>query len=389
MRRELDSVPIDGTIVIGEGERDEAPMLFIGEKVGVANVVTGRRGLGAPLIDIAVDPLEGTNLCATGAPGAIAVLAASERGGLLHAPDLYMEKLIVPSPCRTSVDLDAPVADNLRAIASDAEPRRRRPGDHGARSTASRAADCRHPRHRRAHQADRRRRPLRRHRGGRGRHRRARGDGHRRGAGGRADRGRDALSERRNLRSTRGPFRRRTKRAAAPWASRIFEARLPVGRSGAWHAPHLRSDGCHRGRADEGRALLPATARARRRSSCRASRDRSASSTRSTSLRPTTRRYAFRHDLCRRYGRRRTARGRRRTPARALATQSHRAHRRGLHRLRRLHARDAVSADLHPADGCARRGRDRGLDRAVARRDPRHDRGARATLGSICRSFRT
>jgi fructose-1,6-bisphosphatase II len=117
MRRELDSVPIDGTIVIGEGERDEAPMLFIGEKVGVANV-SGRRGLGAPLVDIAVDPLEGTNLCSTGAPGAIAVLAASEKGGLLHAPDLYMEKLIVPSPCREFVDLDAPVADNLRGIAN-------------------------------------------------------------------------------------------------------------------------------------------------------------------------------------------------------------------------------------------------------------------------------
>jgi fructose-1,6-bisphosphatase class II len=117
MRRELDAVPIDGTIVIGEGERDEAPMLFIGEKVGLANVVNGRGGLGAPQIDIAVDPLEGTNLCATGAPGAIAVLAASERGGLLHAPDLYMEKLIVPEPSRGMVDLDAPVGDNLRAIA--------------------------------------------------------------------------------------------------------------------------------------------------------------------------------------------------------------------------------------------------------------------------------
>jgi fructose-1,6-bisphosphatase II / sedoheptulose-1,7-bisphosphatase len=117
MRRELDTVPIDGTVVIGEGERDEAPMLFIGEKVGLANVVNGRRGLGAPIIDIAVDPLEGTNLCATGAPGAIAVLAASEKGGLLHAPDLYMEKLIVPSPSRDAVDLDAPVADNLHAIA--------------------------------------------------------------------------------------------------------------------------------------------------------------------------------------------------------------------------------------------------------------------------------
>jgi fructose-1,6-bisphosphatase II len=77
----------------------------------------GRSGLGPPQIDIAVDPLEGTNLCATGAPGAIAVLAASERGGLLHAPDLYMEKLVVPPPCRLAVDLDAPVADNLHGIA--------------------------------------------------------------------------------------------------------------------------------------------------------------------------------------------------------------------------------------------------------------------------------
>jgi fructose-1,6-bisphosphatase II len=117
MRRELDVVPIDGTIVIGEGERDEAPMLYIGEKIGLANVVNGRSGLGAPQIDIAVDPLEGTNLCATGAPGAIAVLAASEKGGLLHAPDLYMEKLIVAQPCRGVVELDAPVDDNLRAIA--------------------------------------------------------------------------------------------------------------------------------------------------------------------------------------------------------------------------------------------------------------------------------
>ena len=103
MRRELDRVPIDGCIVIGEGERDEAPMLYIGEHVGLANVwrASGRAGLGPPQIDIAVDPLEGTNLCATGAPGAIAVLAASERGGLLHAPDLYMEKLVVPRPRRT------------------------------------------------------------------------------------------------------------------------------------------------------------------------------------------------------------------------------------------------------------------------------------------------
>ena len=93
MRRVMDTVPMDGTIVIGEGERDEAPMLFIGEKVGAAR---GKPNSGFPAVDIAVDPLEGTNLCATGAPNAIAVLAASERGGLLHAPDLYMEKIIAP-----------------------------------------------------------------------------------------------------------------------------------------------------------------------------------------------------------------------------------------------------------------------------------------------------
>lgn len=115
MRREMDSVPIDGTIVIGEGERDQAPMLFIGEKVGLAH----REGDGHayPQVDIAVDPLEGTNLCATGAPNALAVLAASEAGGLLHAPDLYMEKLVVGPSSRDVIDLDAPVRFNLRAIA--------------------------------------------------------------------------------------------------------------------------------------------------------------------------------------------------------------------------------------------------------------------------------
>jgi fructose-1,6-bisphosphatase class II len=115
MRRDLDSVPIDGTVVIGEGERDEAPMLYIGEKVGAAaKEGNGRR---FPAVDIAVDPLEGTNLCALGAPNAIAVLSASEHGGLLHAPDLYMEKLVVGPSSRDVVDLDAPVRFNLRAIA--------------------------------------------------------------------------------------------------------------------------------------------------------------------------------------------------------------------------------------------------------------------------------
>jgi fructose-1,6-bisphosphatase II len=116
MRREMDNVPIDGTIVIGEGERDEAPMLYIGEKIGLANSKRGN-GRAYPSIDIAVDPLEGTNLCATGAPNAIAVLAASEKGGLLHAPDLYMEKLVVGPSSKDVVDLDAPVRFNLRAIA--------------------------------------------------------------------------------------------------------------------------------------------------------------------------------------------------------------------------------------------------------------------------------
>lgn len=113
MRKRLDQVPIDGRVVIGEGERDEAPMLYIGERVG-----RGADGGGAlPEIDIAVDPLEGTNLCATGAPRAIAVLAASERGGLLHAPDVYMQKLVVGPQSKRSVDLDAPVAHNLQQIA--------------------------------------------------------------------------------------------------------------------------------------------------------------------------------------------------------------------------------------------------------------------------------
>jgi fructose-1,6-bisphosphatase class II len=114
MRAEMDTVGMDGTIVIGEGERDKAPMLFIGEKVGLASHDKHHQ---YPPVDIAVDPLEGTNLCATGEPNAITVLAASEHGGLLHAPDLYMEKIIVGPLCRGAVDLDAPPEKNLKAIA--------------------------------------------------------------------------------------------------------------------------------------------------------------------------------------------------------------------------------------------------------------------------------
>ncbi len=110
MRHCLDTLAIEGTIVIGEGERDEAPMLFIGERVG-AGTSNGMT------VDIAVDPLEGTNLCATGGAGAITVLAASERGGLLHAPDCYMEKIIVGPAAKGAVDLDAPVRQNLKSIA--------------------------------------------------------------------------------------------------------------------------------------------------------------------------------------------------------------------------------------------------------------------------------
>jgi fructose-1,6-bisphosphatase II / sedoheptulose-1,7-bisphosphatase len=109
MRRELNKLPIDGTVVIGEGERDEAPMLFIGETVG------NKHG---PKVDIAVDPLEGTTLCAKGMPGAIATMAMAEGGTLLNAPDVYMEKIAVgPGFPRGVVDLDAPTVENIRNLA--------------------------------------------------------------------------------------------------------------------------------------------------------------------------------------------------------------------------------------------------------------------------------
>ena len=116
MRAEMDLIPMQGRIVIGEGERDEAPMLYIGEHVGIG-INDKNPTIPYPEVDIAVDPLEGTNLCATGAPNAIAVLAAAERGGLIHAPDVYMQKLVVGPAAKGAVDIDAPVKDNLRAIA--------------------------------------------------------------------------------------------------------------------------------------------------------------------------------------------------------------------------------------------------------------------------------
>ena len=109
MRAELNDLPIRGTVVIGEGERDQAPMLFIGERLG--------RGEG-PEVDIAVDPLEGTTLCAKDMPGAIAVMAMAERGSLLAAPDVYMQKIAIgPGYAAGLVDLDASPADNIAALA--------------------------------------------------------------------------------------------------------------------------------------------------------------------------------------------------------------------------------------------------------------------------------
>jgi len=108
MRRAFDSVAIHGTVVIGEGEMDEAPMLYIGEKVGS----------GGPEVDIAVDPLEGTSICARGMPNAIATLAVAEKGGFLHAPDIYMDKLAVgPGLPEGVVHIDASPKENLKNLA--------------------------------------------------------------------------------------------------------------------------------------------------------------------------------------------------------------------------------------------------------------------------------
>jgi fructose-1,6-bisphosphatase class II len=107
MRRAFDALPINGTVVIGEGERDEAPMLYIGEKVGS----------GGPKVDIALDPLEGTTICATGAPNALAVIAMADGGNLLHCPDTYMEKIAVGPVGKGVVDLNKTPTQNLQALA--------------------------------------------------------------------------------------------------------------------------------------------------------------------------------------------------------------------------------------------------------------------------------
>ncbi|MBK4722489.1 class II fructose-bisphosphatase [Azospirillum sp. YIM DDC1] len=111
MRQALNTLYIDGTVVIGEGERDEAPMLYIGEKVGA--------GIGrGPKVDIALDPLEGTTICATGGPNSLAVIAMADEGGFLNAPDVYMDKIAVGSGLPEGVvDLDETPANNLKALA--------------------------------------------------------------------------------------------------------------------------------------------------------------------------------------------------------------------------------------------------------------------------------
>jgi len=108
MRKEFEKVPMDGVVVIGEGEMDEAPMLYIGERLG--------QGV-APAVDVAVDPLEGTNILAKGTWGAISVIAIADRGNLLHAPDMYMEKIAVGPQAVGKVDINAPIRDNLKAVA--------------------------------------------------------------------------------------------------------------------------------------------------------------------------------------------------------------------------------------------------------------------------------
>lgn len=110
MRRAFDSVNIDGTVVIGEGERDEAPMLYIGERVG-------RKGPEAPAIDIALDPLEGTTICAKGGVGAIAVIAVAEKGCFLHAPDTYMDKIACGPAARGLIDIDLSPSENIKIVA--------------------------------------------------------------------------------------------------------------------------------------------------------------------------------------------------------------------------------------------------------------------------------
>ena len=214
MRRELNKLPIDGTVVIGEGELDEAPMLFIGEKVGTKN---------GPKVDIAVDPLEGTTLCAKNMPGAIATMAMAEGGTLLNAPDVYMEKIAIgPGYPKGVVDLDAPSEQNIRNLA---KAKGVNPSEI-TRLHSRPAAPCRTDRGRAQGRwrgaADLGRRRRRRDRcRGRGRDRHRHLSRHRRRAGRRAG-GRGVALHRRPDAMPPGARHRGTGASGrAPWASRI------------------------------------------------------------------------------------------------------------------------------------------------------------------------
>ena len=180
MREALNSLSIAGTVVIGEGERDEAPMLFIGEKVGTGN---------GPPIDIALDPLEGTTITAKGGANALAVIAMADAGGFLNAPDVYMDKIAVGGGLPDDlVDLDEEPAANLKNLREGEEGRDRRPRRLHPRPAAPCRADRQGPRGRRSDRADRGRRCQRRHgdigSGDRDRHVCRLRRGPRRGAGG-------------------------------------------------------------------------------------------------------------------------------------------------------------------------------------------------------------
>ena len=146
MRRGLNALDIEGTVVIGEGERDEAPMLFIGERVG-----TGK----GPSLDVALDPLEGTTICATGGPNALAVLAMAEKGGFLAAPDTYMDKIAVGDGLPDElVDLDDPPAHDVGEACQGEDVRRQRAHRPHPGPAPARGAHCQGARDQRAHPAD-------------------------------------------------------------------------------------------------------------------------------------------------------------------------------------------------------------------------------------------
>ena len=221
MRKELAKVHIKGRVVIGEGEMDESPMLYIGEEVGIGD---------GPEVDIAVDPLEGTTICAKAMPNALAVLAIAERGGLLNAPDMYMNKIAIgPGYPDGIIDLDAPPADTLTQAGQGQG--RAGVGDHRLhpRPAAPRRADRRGAQGRRRRAADPRRRHRRRdldHRPERDRHRHLLR--HRRRARGRAGGGGAALHRRPDAGAAASPQEGGGGARAPPWASPTS------GASSAW-----------------------------------------------------------------------------------------------------------------------------------------------------------